>query len=351
MHSVILKNDAVGDLVHSISAIYNITTSNENGRVTIFLSKLNERFSFLVKRKNVYIKVLNYHLNIIEKFKIIFFLFKNKIDKVYILSPKNFYFFLPLIFRKVKFYAICINNINNYKRPNLFLRKFLFSYEINDREKIFKRDSIKLLQERLTTKGLLNSDFKFNLDIKTTKKLTKHLPKNYIYFHYKKKICDDLGWGFDELQILFKEFSNYYEHVVFTRDIKGWDQFRGEKSSNMNILKFKDIFNSYDFKSDKFIDNRSNIMLIDNVVGEDLFNILKNSKKIIAFHGMMTLLGNLLKKNVLDLWHSKINSWDDYRSYRNAFYEFKPKNNSYDFIIPKKNINKTINKIKFALMK
>jgi len=66
---------------------------------------------------------------------------------------------------------------------------------------------------------------------------------------------------------------------------------------------------------------------------------------------MMTLLGNLLKKNVLDLWHSKINSWDDYRSYRNAFYEFKPKNNSYDFIIPKKNINKTINKIKFALMK
>ena len=66
-----------------------------------------------------------------------------------------------------------------------------------DREKIFKRDSIKLLQEKLTTKGLLNYDFKFNLDIKITKELTTHLPKNYVYFHYKKKFG-----------------SNYYQNVV-----------------------------------------------------------------------------------------------------------------------------------------
>ena len=39
MHSVIFKNDAVGDLVHSIEAINNITSSSEN--VTIFLSKLS----------------------------------------------------------------------------------------------------------------------------------------------------------------------------------------------------------------------------------------------------------------------------------------------------------------------
>ena len=58
-----------------------------------------------------------------------------------------------------------------------------------------------------------------------------------------------------------------------------------------------------------------------------------------------------MNKKVLDLWYTKINSWNDYRKYRNAFYEFKPKNNNYDFIIPKKNIFKTISKIKFSLKK
>ena len=51
MHSVILKNDAVGDLVHSLSAINNITSSSENKKITIFLSKLSENFAFLVKKK------------------------------------------------------------------------------------------------------------------------------------------------------------------------------------------------------------------------------------------------------------------------------------------------------------
>ncbi len=66
---------------------------------------------------------------------------------------------------------------------------------------------------------------------------------------------------------------------------------------------------------------------------------------------MMTLIGYILNKKVLDLWHCRINSWDDYRKYRNAFYEFKPKRSNYDFIIPKKSINKTIDKIKFSLKK
>ena len=134
MNSVVLKNDDVGDLVHSLKAIHNITSSSE--RVTIFLSKLCEKYTFLVKDPKIEIKILNYNLTLIEKIKLIFFLIKNNIKNVYILSPKNFYFFLPIIFRKIKFYAICIDNINNYKRPNLFLRKFLFKYEINDRQSI-----------------------------------------------------------------------------------------------------------------------------------------------------------------------------------------------------------------------
>ena len=131
MHSVVFKNDAVGDLAHSLEAIDNIASSSEN--VTIFLSKLSQNYSFLVKKPNVEVKILNYNLTLIEKVKLIFYLFKNNINKVYILSPKNFYYFLPLIFKKTKFYAICIDNIKNYKRPSEFLRKFLFKYEVNDR--------------------------------------------------------------------------------------------------------------------------------------------------------------------------------------------------------------------------
>ena len=70
-----------------------------------------------------------------------------------------------------------------------------------------------------------------------------------------------------------------------------------------------------------------------------------------AFHGMMTNLGFLLKRPVLDLYHCKINSWNEYRRYRNSFYEFKPKHKDYDFIIPKKDIKKTILKMKFSLEK
>ena len=351
MHSVILKNDAVGDLVHSLSAINNITSSSENKKITIFLSKLSENFAFLVKKKNVEIKVLNYHLKFIEKIKLIFFLSITKVECVYIISPKSFYFLLPLIFWRIKFFAICVNNINNYKRPNIFLRKFLYKYMVNDREKIFRRDSTRKLQEELTKSEKGNTKFKLIINTEQTNELKKYLPKKYIYFHYKKKICEDLGWGLDELKILFNAFSKYNKNIIFTRDIDIYEIQRW-KNGNKNLkINFEKEFNLYDFKSKKFTDNASNILLLDNIVGKDLVSVIKNADQIVSFHGIMTLLGFVLDKNVLDLWHLKINSWNDYRNYRNAFYEFKPKSTNYEFTIPKKDIYKTIDKIRFSLKK
>ena len=200
MHSIVLKNDAVGDLVYSLKAINNIISSSK--KVTIFLSKLSEKYSFLINNPKVEIKILNYDLNLIEKIWLIYFLTKNNINNVYILAPKNFYYYLPIVFKKIRFYAICINNINNYRRPSLFLRKFLFKYKINDRETIFKRDSIKLIQDKLTTSNNINFDFKLTVNVKKKDNLIRYLPKKYIYFQYKKKICDALGWGLKELQTL-----------------------------------------------------------------------------------------------------------------------------------------------------
>ena len=66
---------------------------------------------------------------------------------------------------------------------------------------------------------------------------------------------------------------------------------------------------------------------------------------------MITSFAWIEKKNVLDLYFCEINSWEDYRKYRNSFYEFKPKYEEYDFIIPSRNLDKTLKKMSFFLKK
>ena len=127
-HVVILKNDAVGDLVHSLNGIYNIINNTNVDKITIFVSKLSKKFNFLFNDPKVNIKVINYNLTIQEKIKLFFFILGNKISKIYILAPKNYYYYLPIFFFNIKFYALCIDNINGYKRPSSFLRKFLCRY-------------------------------------------------------------------------------------------------------------------------------------------------------------------------------------------------------------------------------
>ena len=58
----------------------------------------------------------------------------------------------------------------------------------------------------------------------------------------------------------------------------------------------------------------------------------------------------------VDFFHSKFSSiWERLRlvirRYKNALYEFKPSYDNYDFIVPSKDIDKTIRKMKFSLKK
>ena len=114
------------------------------------------------------------------------------------------------------------------------------------------------------------------------------------------------------------------------------------KNSTKNILKNNGV---YDVK------NNWREFNFDNIKGEDLYNTIKNASKIIAFHGMMTNLATIENNPVLDLFYCEINSISDFRRYKNALYEFKPKYNGYDFIVPSKNIQKTIRKMRFSLKK
>jgi len=339
---IIFKNDAVGDLAQSLNAIYNIIENNKEKDILIYLSERSKKFSFLIKKyQNVEFKNIKYDLTFFEKIKIIFFILKNDISKIYILTPKSFYFLLPLMFRNTKFYGLCVDGPNKYKRPIEFLRKYLFKYVVNDRAAIFKRDSTVKIQNNLTSGIHSYRNFKFTVDIEPSNFLKKYLPKNYIYFHLKKNTINKLNWQINDLNILFNKLLKYYQHVVFTKDIEK-DLFSESFKKNYNLL---------DFSSQEFFKKKNNIFFFDNIEGENLYNTIKHSSKVIAFHGMMTNLASLEKKPVLDMWHCNLKNWDGYRNCRNAFYEFKPKYKGYDFIIPSKNFVKTIKKIERSLNK
>ena len=337
---IIFKNDAVGDLVQSLDAINNIINYNKTNKIILYLSERSKGFSFFFRFKNVEIKILNYDLTFLEKFKILINLSFDKIKSIYILTPKNFYFFLPFLFRKIRFYGLCLNSHNDYKRPSIFLRKYLYKYVINDRSCIIKRPSTMDLQKKLTED--LNYDKKFeiieipNFSIKELKKID-----NYIYFHLKLSNFKKLGWGLNELRTIFNEFLKYKNSVIFTKDI----------DDNTNLDNYKKDFNYINFSTKETNFNNSKVYLFDNISGSDLYHVINKSDKVIAFHGMMTNLASIEKKNVLDLFLCEINTIADFRRYKNALYEFKPIYNNYDFIVPSKDIDKTIRKMKFSLKK
>ena len=335
---IIFKNDAVGDLVQSLDAINNIIKHNLKNNILIYLSERSKNFDFLFNHKNVKIKILNYDLSLFEKTKIIYSLIKNKIEIVYVLTPKKFYFYLPVLFQKIKFYAVCINSVNNYKRPSNFLRKYLYKYVINERDRHTKRESTMKIQKNLTLD--LNYDQKFKINFLPTFKYEDlSSMKDYIYFHLKISNFKKLGWDKKELKIIFQEFLKYKKNVIFTRDIE---------NSNENFI---NDFNVINFSNNERIKNNSNIYLYDYIKGSDLYHVIRNADKVVAFHGMMTNLASIENRPVLDLFYCDIKSIDDFRKYKNALYEFKPSYDKYDFIVPSRDINKTINKMKFSLKK
>ena len=91
---LILKNDRAGDFLSSVKLIHELKKRNNNIRV--YLSNLNYNFKFLVPDCNY--KQINLDLKFKDKIKIFLDILKNKYDEIFILSPRNFYFFLPIFF-------------------------------------------------------------------------------------------------------------------------------------------------------------------------------------------------------------------------------------------------------------
>ena len=326
---LILKNDRTGDLFSSLEAINIILNKHRNEEIYIFLSKINCKFAFLFK--SIKIKIFNFNLNILEKAKILFFLYTKKIDSVYILTPKNFYYFLPFFFRKVKFYGICIDSIKS--RPSNFLRKYLYKKEIINRLVIKKRLSTYEIQKKLINFNKKIDNLVF-VDNFYNKKV--NLPENATYFHYKHKLFFELlNWDLKKIKQLIFFIASKRENLIFSSEINN------NESDNF----FYNNFNSIDFKTKKYNKiNDNNILFLMNIDGRDIFEAINKCKDIVAPEGIITHIGYYLKKNIFALLHFKLKNKQDFINQIISCKEWFPPQN-FKYIILSKNFDKSICKI------
>ena len=326
---LILKNDRTGDLFSSLKAINKILNKHNNDNVIIYLSKLNYKFHFLFSKINY--SIFNINLSILEKIKILFYFIKNDVDTAYILTPKNFYYFLPFIFRKTKFYGIVIKSKRN--RPAQFLIKYLHKHVVIDRVNIKKRNSTYLVQEKLinvtNNKNFLLTDPKKDFDF--------ILPKSYIFFHYKHSLFNKLlNWDLNDIDMLLNFFTKKYKNVLFTSEINN------EALSNHFMSKYS----TYDFNLNKsIVYNNNDIIFLNELDGQNLLYVIKNSNKVISPEGIMTHIAYFCKIKTLALLHFNLKNNYDFKSQIISCKEWFPPDN-FEYSVLKKNFNNSLKKLK-----
>ena len=331
---VIFKNDRIGDLFTSIECINKIFNKHKTDKIYIYLSNLNYKFSFLFK-DTINFKISS-RLTILNKIQILFFFIFNKIEYVYILKPRNFFYILPLIFHRTKFYGLTIKS-RNKQRPINFLKKFLHKSIEIDRSSVKKRRSTYDIQKDLIEyngeeQNLLNTEYSTSDNF--------IFPVKYIYFHYKHNLFDKhLEWNLNTSIRFIEYLSSKFENFVFSSDF------------NNNYLNnfFENKYTTFDYSSKKRIDKKvKKIIFLRDIDGKDLLNTIKNSTKVIAPEGMASHIAYFLKKEQLALQHFSFYKKQDFNDQIISCKEwFPPKN--FNFIVLKKNFDKSLLKLEKRL--
>ena len=324
---LILKNDRVGDFFNSVKGINSIINAHKNYQITIFLSNYSNELSFLFDLNNIKVETLKYNLSFKDKFFISKKIFFERYEKVYILSPKNFYFYLPLI-SSSKFYAICIKEKNKI-RPYKFLIKKLYSYAINDRSLKKFGDSIENLIERISNEKKIDYPNILNNNPIISNLLNNNLSifKDFVHVHYKDILYKNNGWSLHDFTELIHMISNTGYQVILTSD------YCNSEYNNFFLSTFSYI--NFDTNSKSIKENK--IIYLHNISISDLFKVISLSKQVLAPHGTMSLMASYLKKKVIDLFDITVRI--------NSFREYKPSNKNYSFLILKNNTKKIKNKI------
>lgn len=325
---LILKNDRAGDLISSLRLIYKLTEGNE---VNIYLSEINYNFQFLLNKSNV--KKINFNLTFNDKISIINDIKKNNYDEIFILCPKNFYYFLPFIFRKIKFYAIVINGIKR-NRPFFWLRKYLWKFSIRYRDRINHKN---VIQSNLS---LINADMSLNFNHLNLNDLDSRvrtiISDNYIFFQFKKRFFEELNWGKSEFEIIIAFLKKKYSKVVFSSDIE---------ESNYDKY-FENNYSSIDFNNEYSFNNKKDdqVIYLKKIDPRNLFLITKNANKTLCPHGLITQISHLLNKDSLNLFSFKINNKEDYHHQKISFSEWYA-NMGIKFTFLNNDINKALKKL------
>ena len=330
---LILKNDRAGDLMTSLKLISSL---NCNSKLKIYLSELNYGFSFFFKDINI--EMINFNLNFKDKIKIFFDLYNNSYDKVYILTPKSFYFFLPLFFRKIKFYSIVYDNKRN--RPTNWFRKFLFKYRVIYRNKINASSYRDIQLDLLDKDNSLDHNYS-NLHIpQISTNLCNVIPKRFLYFQFRYHFFLKLGWGLDEFNLLMNKLLTKYENILFSSDSEKSDEiveFNKYFEKNYSIIDT----NKYFCKINKL---NKKIFYLKDINAKNLFLICKESQMNLAKEGIISHISYFHNVKCHNIFNFQINSYDDYKFQKISYSEWcKGMNLSFSFL--NSNINKSIKKI------
>ena len=327
---VIFKNDRGGDLFISLKLISSLKNKSDN--ITIFLSGLNYGFKFSFDK--FCIKKINYDLSIINKFQIFFFLLRSNIDEIYILAPKNFYFYLPLIFKKIRFYGITING-NKRNRPPIYLRKFIDNYvEISRYQTLNSKPSRDLQMDLLDNDIKVDHSYE-NLSIPSITELQKKLiPRDFAYIQFKKSFFEDLGWGINEFTKIINLVLSKYKNVLFSSDIE----------DNKYNKYFYNNFSSIDLVKKKINKNNDqNVYFLNKIESKELFLVVKEADKCLAPHGLITNICYFLNKKSINLFNYQVSNFN-YQLAKISFSEWYA-TMKINFLFLKKDIGQSLNKI------
>ena len=325
---LVLKNDRVGDLANSLKGINSLLNENRDKQIEIILSEISKDLSFLFKINNVKISYLKYSLNVFDKVKLFLKVITSNYEKIYILTPKNIYFYLPLI-TTAKIFAITITN-KNKSRPFEYLRSKLHYYKDNNRENRKIGQSISNLindlcnNEKKVYPNILNN----NPSLSSLFSENISLISKFVHIHYKKNLFSRNGWTGDDFIDLLNSLDQLNYKVIFTSDLGNFSYHH----------KFLSKFSNLNFDNNvSSLSSNSKIHYFHNINTQDLFKLIDLSNVVISPHGAMTVLASYLNKNVIDIFDTNITL--------NSFHEFKPKNSNYKFLILSNNKNKVTNKI------
>lgn len=330
---LILKNDRIGDLFVSLKAINLIFNKHINDNIEIILSPINKKFSFLFKKKIFY--VYNYRLSILEKIKIFFLIYSKNYSDVYILSPKKFYFYLPLFFKNIKFHAICIKE-KFKQRPGNFLKSKLATSVLRDRTNNLNIIPNQDLHQKVVNFNSHIVNNLINKEPNISAILSNYIDKDYLIIQYKKSAFERLGWNMSNFSILLDKLSSIDKNIYLISDY----------NLNENIF-FLNKYNGYNFKKNFFFNNSNNskIFYFHDIDGEDLFNLIKYAKLSIVPEGMNAHMSVFNKIPILALCSFTIFSRDDFFHILRSNREWVPRRYYNKFTLIKKDVNETYKKI------